>query len=68
MDAYFKRMKGFSTNSALSSRIRYMLQDVIDLRNNKWVSLKDKPTDKKTAAASSEASRYPTTVENGDKL
>ncbi|CAJ1948930.1 unnamed protein product [Sphenostylis stenocarpa] len=36
MDAYFERMKLLSINMALSSRVRFMLKDAIDLRKNKW--------------------------------
>ncbi|KAE8038534.1 hypothetical protein FH972_011034 [Carpinus fangiana] len=36
MDAYFDRMKTLSNNMNLSSRIRFMLKDAIDLRKNKW--------------------------------
>ncbi|KAF1888518.1 hypothetical protein Lal_00011291 [Lupinus albus] len=36
MDAYFDRMKVLSNNMNLSSRVRFMLKDAIDLRKNKW--------------------------------
>lgn len=36
MDAYFEVMKNFSNNMKLSSRVRFMLKDAIDLRKNKW--------------------------------
>ncbi|XP_068653749.1 eukaryotic translation initiation factor 4G-like isoform X2 [Aristolochia californica] len=36
MDAYFDRMAKLSTNQVLSSRMRFMLQDAIDLRKNGW--------------------------------
>jgi translation initiation factor 4G len=36
MDAYFDRMELLSSNLKLSSRIRFMLKDVIDLRLNDW--------------------------------
>ncbi|KAI9100741.1 hypothetical protein K1719_024103 [Acacia pycnantha] len=36
MDAYFERMKLLSNNMNLSSRVRFMLRDAIDLRRNKW--------------------------------
>ncbi|KAJ8748755.1 hypothetical protein K2173_011309 [Erythroxylum novogranatense] len=36
MDAYFERMKMMSNNMKLSSRVRFMLRDAIDLRKNKW--------------------------------
>ncbi|KAG9157688.1 hypothetical protein Leryth_014179 [Lithospermum erythrorhizon] len=36
MDAYFDMMTKLSTNMKLSSRVRFMLLDAIDLRKNKW--------------------------------
>ncbi|XP_056684123.1 eukaryotic translation initiation factor 4G isoform X2 [Spinacia oleracea] len=36
MDAYFDIMGQLSNNMKLSSRVRFMLRDAIDLRKNKW--------------------------------
>ncbi|XP_027927370.1 eukaryotic translation initiation factor 4G-like isoform X2 [Vigna unguiculata] len=36
MDVYFDMMRSLSNNMNLSSRVRFMLKDVIDLRKNKW--------------------------------
>ncbi|KAL6323427.1 hypothetical protein AAG906_038996 [Vitis piasezkii] len=36
MDVYFDRMAKLSNNMKLSSRVRFMLKDAIDLRKNKW--------------------------------
>lgn len=36
IDVYFENMRSLSNNMKLSSRARFMLKDVIDLRNNKW--------------------------------
>ncbi|KAF6135486.1 hypothetical protein GIB67_015339 [Kingdonia uniflora] len=36
MDAYFDMMFKLSNNMTLSSRVRFMLKDSIDLRKNKW--------------------------------
>ncbi|KAL2514060.1 Eukaryotic translation initiation factor 4G [Forsythia ovata] len=36
MDAYFDLMAQFSNNTKLSSTVRFMLKDAIDLRKNKW--------------------------------
>lgn len=36
MDAYFEMMYKLSNNMKLSSRVRFMLKDSIDLRKNKW--------------------------------
>ncbi|GIX77927.1 eukaryotic translation initiation factor 4 gamma 2 [Caerostris extrusa] len=37
MDQYFERMQVFASNFELPSRIRFMLQDVLELRHNRWV-------------------------------
>ncbi|PBK86891.1 ARM repeat-containing protein [Armillaria gallica] len=37
MDVYFSRMKGFTKNSNVSFRMQFMLQDVLELRERKWV-------------------------------
>ncbi|GAB2270875.1 hypothetical protein Dimus_005740 [Dionaea muscipula] len=36
MDAYFDIMAKLANNTELSSRVRFMLKDAIDLRKNKW--------------------------------
>ncbi|KAI8610478.1 armadillo-type protein [Chytriomyces sp. MP71] len=36
MDVYFARIKVLSINMNASSRIRFMLQDLLELRRNKW--------------------------------
>ncbi|MCD7460895.1 hypothetical protein HAX54_044697 [Datura stramonium] len=36
MDAYFDMMTIMANNTDLSSRVRFMLMDIIDLRKNKW--------------------------------
>jgi len=36
MNVYFERLKLLSNNMNLSSRVRFMLKDVIDLRRNRW--------------------------------
>ncbi|XP_038971432.1 eukaryotic translation initiation factor 4G-like [Phoenix dactylifera] len=36
MDAYFDMMAKLSTHQKLSSRVRFLLRDAIDLRKNKW--------------------------------
>ncbi|CAG0920325.1 unnamed protein product [Notodromas monacha] len=39
-DQYFERMDQLSNNTQLPSRIRFLLQDVFELRRNKWVPRK----------------------------
>ncbi|XP_076365221.1 eukaryotic translation initiation factor 4 gamma 3-like isoform X2 [Tachypleus tridentatus] len=41
MDSYFKNMENIVKKRLTSSRIRFMLQDVIDLRKNNWVPRRD---------------------------
>jgi len=44
MDAYFSRMLSLTQNPNLSSRIRYLIRDVLDLRANAWKGVViDKP-------------------------
>ncbi|OAX31060.1 ARM repeat-containing protein, partial [Rhizopogon vinicolor AM-OR11-026] len=38
MDVYFTHMKKLGKSTDISSRIQFMLQDVIELRERKWVS------------------------------
>ncbi|KAF9031242.1 hypothetical protein BDZ89DRAFT_1101175 [Hymenopellis radicata] len=40
MDVYFSRMKELRKSSNVSSRMQYMLQDVIELRERRWVNRK----------------------------
>ncbi|KAF0547901.1 ARM repeat-containing protein [Gigaspora margarita] len=42
MNVYFRRMENISKSSKLSNRIKFMLIDVINLRNNNWVPRCDK--------------------------
>lgn len=44
LDVYFNQMNELAQkkeNSKVSSRVRFMLQDVIELRQNKWVPRRD---------------------------
>ena len=36
MDQYFDRLDKATRNEQLPVRIRFMIQDVIDMRRNKW--------------------------------
>eukprot|EP00240_Pyramimonas_obovata_P000669 CAMPEP_0118933126 /NCGR_PEP_ID=MMETSP1169-20130426/11361_1 /TAXON_ID=36882 /ORGANISM="Pyramimonas obovata, Strain CCMP722" /LENGTH=548 /DNA_ID=CAMNT_0006875853 /DNA_START=132 /DNA_END=1774 /DNA_ORIENTATION=+ len=43
IEGYFVRLQGFTKNEkAVSSRIRFMCKDVIDLRRNKWIPRREK--------------------------
>jgi len=46
IEQYFHRMEELSTNKKLPSRIRFMLQDVIDLRRNMWIPRRPEDTKK----------------------
>ncbi|XP_075212350.1 eukaryotic translation initiation factor 4 gamma 3-like isoform X3 [Lycorma delicatula] len=44
LDVYFEKMQDLAQkreNSKISSRVRFMLQDVIDLKHNRWVPRRD---------------------------
>ncbi|KAJ3108132.1 hypothetical protein HK100_003480 [Physocladia obscura] len=41
VDVYFERITALSNNTVLTSRIRFMLKDLIDLRSNKWKGRQD---------------------------
>ena len=36
MDQYFERLQRLSEQEELPMRIRFLIQDIIDLRRNKW--------------------------------
>ncbi|XP_068116905.1 eukaryotic translation initiation factor 4 gamma 2 [Hyperolius riggenbachi] len=40
MDQYFARMRALKTNKDLPARIRFLLQDTVELRENGWVARK----------------------------
>jgi translation initiation factor 4G len=41
LDVVFLRLKNLSQNEAISSRIRFMIMDIMDLRKSKWQSKKE---------------------------
>ncbi|KAF9182635.1 hypothetical protein BGZ50_004797 [Haplosporangium sp. Z 11] len=57
MDVYFNRMTELTKNTKLPSRIRFMVQDVIDLRANKWVNRRAPTGPMKIAAIHEEVQR-----------
>ncbi|KAF9431889.1 hypothetical protein BGZ76_011570 [Entomortierella beljakovae] len=57
MDVYFVRMTELTKNNKLPSRIRFMVQDVIDLRASKWVNRRAASGPKTIAAIHEEAAR-----------
>ncbi|KAF9578249.1 hypothetical protein BGW38_006052, partial [Lunasporangiospora selenospora] len=57
MDVYFLRMVELTKNNKLPSRIRFMVQDVIELRSSKWVNRRAASGPKTIAAIHEEAAR-----------
>ena len=57
MDVYFKRIDDILQSPNISSRMRFMLMDVVDLRNNNWVSRHDTTAPKTIAEIHAEAAK-----------
>jgi len=57
MDVYFLRMAELTKTDKLPSRIRFMVQDVIDLRSNNWVNRRAASGPKTIAAIHEEAAK-----------
>ena len=53
MDAYFNRIRDMSKNDALPNRVRFMLQEIIELRRGAWKQRKADPSLKAAAPSSS---------------
>ncbi|ORX50565.1 hypothetical protein DM01DRAFT_1384800 [Hesseltinella vesiculosa] len=50
MEAYFERMKEMLEAPTLSSRVKFMVMDVLDLRKHKWIPRTNQPTGPTTIA------------------
>ena len=48
IDGYFARIQSIISKGKISARIRFMLQDVLELRGNKWVPRSRQNTGLKT--------------------
>ena len=48
MDIYFSRVNDIIKKRKISKRVQFLLQDVVDLRDNKWVPRKRQDTKLKT--------------------
>ena len=48
IDGYFSRIHQIIAKGKISARIRFMLQDVVELRKNKWVPRSSQTTSLKT--------------------
>ncbi|KAG8239741.1 hypothetical protein J437_LFUL018437, partial [Ladona fulva] len=57
INVYFNKMKNIVSERKTSSRVRFMLQDVIDLRNSKWVPRRNEANPKKIDQINMEAER-----------
>ncbi|TKY88754.1 hypothetical protein EX895_002385 [Sporisorium graminicola] len=58
MDVYFQRMKEMSKNeAAINSRMRFMLVDVIELRESRWIPRHDNSAPKTIAQIHAEAAK-----------
>ncbi|CAL9134042.1 unnamed protein product [Musa acuminata var. zebrina] len=55
VDAYFDMMAKLSTDQKLSSRTRFMLRDLIDLRKNKWEARRKEEEPKKIDVGSTDS-------------
>jgi hypothetical protein len=67
METYFARITEVSNNKKLSSRIRFMLMDLIDLRKNNWKARVEVAVPKTIAEIHREAERK-LAEENAEKL
>ncbi|XP_071454383.1 eukaryotic translation initiation factor 4 gamma 1-like [Hetaerina americana] len=57
LNGFFNKMKMIVQERKTSSRVRFMLQDAIDLKNNKWVPRRDESNPKKISQIAMEAER-----------
>ncbi|KAL3135011.1 hypothetical protein ABBQ32_007959 [Trebouxia sp. C0010 RCD-2024] len=57
MNAYFERVSMLSKNMTLESRIRFMLQDLIELRYNSWIARREVEGPKKIDQVHADARR-----------
>ncbi|GBG64049.1 hypothetical protein CBR_g40296 [Chara braunii] len=55
IESYFSRLRELGSNQKLSSRIRFMCMDLIDLRSNKWVPRRKEVKAKKLEEIHAEA-------------
>ena len=57
MDAYFKRIQGLSANQAISSRHRFMCQDIMEMRSKGWRERRKQEGPKKIEDVHKDAAR-----------
>ena len=57
MDAYFKRIQGLSVNKSISSRHRFMCQDIMEMRSKGWRERRKQEGPKKIEDVHKDAAR-----------
>ncbi|XP_046395906.1 eukaryotic translation initiation factor 4 gamma 1-like isoform X2 [Ischnura elegans] len=57
LNEFFNKMKAIVQERKVSSRVRFMLQDAIDLKNSKWVPRRDESNPKKISQIVQDAER-----------
>lgn len=65
-DSYFEQMAGIIQEKKTSSRVRFLMQDVIDLRRNNWVSRRKETGPKTIEEIHKEAKREAAIIELAD--
>jgi translation initiation factor 4G len=68
IDAYFRRMESLSNNTKLSSRLRFMLKDCIELRRNGWQERRKVDGPKKIDEVRRDAVQERQQAARGDRL
>lgn len=68
IDAYFRRMESLSNNQKLSSRLRFMLKDCIELRRNDWQERRKVDGPKKIDEVHRDAVQERQQAARGDRL
>ena len=68
IDAYFRRMESLSNNMKLSSRLRFMLKDCIELRRNDWQERRKVDGPKKIDEVHRDAVQERQQAARGDRL
>ena len=66
MEEYFSQMAGIIREKKTSSRVRFLMQDVIDLRRNNWVSRRKETGPKTIEEIHKEAKREAAIIELAD--
>lgn len=68
MNTYFEKITSMSKSKSFQPRLRFMLQDLIDLRNHKWKLRRAKVVDPKTLEDVRKAKESSNRGKNWDRL